>query len=149
VHCRTIEGYQQIEKSFKESFLQSIKDTEQHGCFLFGPCRISKFSIPKCSAKRSARSSQNDLDVTFELLFKEWGNSSSYSTVTEVAEAVAFHLKYAVTVGSFVVTVNGQTVKPQISSFSLIGKSYQCKEGYISGSDNSSCGKCCVFRIDE
>lgn len=141
-NCRTVQGYKEIELSFTKSLLKSIESTDQQGCFLYGPCKISKFAIPKCSAKRSVRSSISNLDVNFEMVFKEWGNSSIRSTVTETAEAVAFHLKYAVTVGSFAVTVNGQTVKPRVSSFILVESTFKCREGYINGSDNSSCGRC-------
>ena len=138
--CKTAQGYQQIEKSFKDAFLKSIKNTEQHECFLYNHCKIAKFSIPKCSSSRTRRSSE-DLTVEFELLFKEWSNSSFASTVTETAEAVVFHVKYAVTVGTFVLKVDGRTIKPRMTSMALVSKTYRCKEGYVGSNDNSSCGK--------
>lgn len=141
--CRTTQQYQRLRSSFKQAFMTSISTLDQHKCFAWGNCKIENINAPRCGheSRRQARAFVENLKIDFELAFSEWGNSSQHSTVTENAEAVAFQLSYAVSIGNFTMVIDGTSVKPRGSSLKLVSKRHQCKDGYINSNDNTSCGE--------
>ncbi|XP_031559986.1 uncharacterized protein LOC116296157 isoform X2 [Actinia tenebrosa] len=142
--CRTTQQYQRLRSSFKQAFMISISSLDQHKCFALGNCKIENINAPRCGneSQRQARAIVENLEIHFELAFSEWGNSSQHSTVTENAEAVAFQLSYAISVGNFTMIIDGTPVKPRGSSLKLVSNSHQCKDGYVNSYDNASCVAC-------
>lgn len=145
--CRTPQQYERLKFGFKQAFLTSISTLDQRKCFALGNCKIENINAPRCGhePRRQRRAFVESLEIKFDLMFAEWGNSSQHSTVTENAEAVAFQLSYAVSVGNFTMMVDGTPVKPRLSSLKLVSKSHQCKDGYVNSNDNASCGEISIL----
>jgi hypothetical protein len=124
--CRTRQEYTSLKSSFEQALLSSIKNLQQHQCFVDGFCKIEKINVPNCSP---------EMTITFVLLFSEWGSDS----VIENAATVAYQIHSAVSVGKFVMVVKEKPITPRESSFKLVEVQLQCKEGYTNS--YKLCGK--------
>lgn len=129
-----------------KELLNTIHETDEHGCFSNGPCKLSRFSLTTCNFRRNPREAQAPVGVLFELSSRRWKSPLIFSTAREISETVDFYLKRAINSGQFSLNVSEKLLKPRAGTLKPISMSFECTDGY-EGINSGVCGKYRWYKV--
>ena len=142
MQCKSIQSREELRSAIEKEVSDTLSTIP--GCHT---CQLKTLTVPKCtlaSNQKSRRALDHSVEVHFSLVVKEAVNlSSSEDSVEEKSEAVLFQMQYAVAAGQFIISLHGQNISADRSSFEHISSNITCGAGFVSTSSRKECGKHC------